>query len=431
MIEQYKCPLCNQPVSKQLFDKITGVWKAKQEAEKKFKLKLKELKDKKVLLENQYKSKVKKLKDQNKKKIMLEVKKKTSKLDLQITNLKKKNEEQERKTKEKIERIIKLEHVKSEKLVKQKEAKITKELRISQKKEIAKIKKREKELTNAKIKLEITKAQSKANQRVTKLEISRDAAYKQLSSFQKRNTEQEQQIQELKKQLTKETTPQIEGLLYEDKLLKVLKQQYPKDDFKHTGKGGDIIHFVKYNNSIIGTIVYECKKVKHFQTAHIKQAAEAKLKRNADYVILVTNATKKNYGGFSIEKGVVIIHPAGLLSLVNLLRRQLVVIANLKLTKAQREKAIQETIKFIESPEFKNRLDAVIQETIDLYDSLKKEIKDHIKVWRKRYDGYKKIHQETIHVKDKTSNLLSGEKQKELPSKKEYPTLPELTEEKE
>lgn len=181
--------------------------------------------------------------------------------------------------------------------------------------------------------------------------------------------------------------------------------------------------------SHIGTIVYECKRVKHFQKKHIKQATDAKLKRNADFAILVTNATKRDYKGFGSEKGILIVHPAGILSLADFVRKQLVIIDDLKLTKAQRNEAIEKTVRFIESAEFKNKLEAIIQETLELFELLRNEFKEHMKIWKSRYESYRKIHQQTTAVKDKTHDLLSGKKEKE--ENKKYPVLAEISESEE
>jgi chemotaxis signal transduction protein len=44
----------------------------------------------------------------------------------------------------------------------------------------------------------------------------------------------------------------------------------------------------------VGIMVYECKPVKRYSPSHVKQASEAKEKRNADFAILVTSAMKKH-----------------------------------------------------------------------------------------------------------------------------------------
>lgn len=405
--KEYRCPLCNQIVSKVFYEKLTGIWKARQDAEKKFRAKLKELTEEKKRIKKQYKKNLKE-----------EVRKKTDKLDLKILALKKRDKENKKMIKEKIKKMERTYRDKENKRAKQIEAKVTRKLKISHNREMKNISKRAKEMA----KIKVAKEKEKLNQRIIKIEQSKSSLSNQLLSQGRHITDLENQNKELQDQLHKETTPQIEGLLYEDKLLKALKERYGDDNFKHTGKGGDIIQFVKCKDCQIGIIVYECKRTKHFYKDHIRQTSEAKLQRNADYAILVTSATKKNYKGFSIEKGVIIVHPAGVFSLVDLLRKQLTIISDLKLTKEQKEEAIQKTIEFIESPEFTNKLEAVIEETMQLHESLKKEINDHIKNWKGRHESYKKIYFQTSLIKEKTHDILSV-KEPEKKIKKKYPIL--------
>jgi hypothetical protein len=207
----------------------------------------------------------------------------------------------------------------------------------------------------------------------------------------------------LETQLKKETTPQIEGLLYEDNLLEALKREFPEDKFEHPGKGGDIIQFSIHNQKQCGIIVYECKRVGQWQTAHAEQAAQAKLQRKADFAILVTNASKKGGGGFFLEKGVVVVHPGGALAIASILREQIIKIAHMKLTQAQREEAIEKTFEYLRGPEFKNSLDIVIRKTIEMYEELRKECQDHVKVWKKRYDTLKIVHSNSVQVQTKTA----------------------------
>ncbi len=424
----YTCPLCSQPVSKKMYSEITGIWEAQQKAQEKYLSKLKELKQKKAEIQKQYSEKLQQMQTKNKARLEKALAQKTSFLNNQISQLRKASLEQKRKAGEQVQKAVQTAQRREQVLYKKREAQITRTLQANQRKEVAEMRKKAREMAQARFKLLEHATKEKVEKKVVKLEQSKQAALKTMEIFRKQNVEQTTQIIELKKQLARETTPQIEGLLYEDTLLAALRKEFPEDEFRHTGKGGDIIQLIRHKAKTIGGIVYECKRVRHFQTAHITQAAEAKLKRKTDYAILVTNATSKGYKGFSMEKGVLIVHPAGVISLVHLLRGQLVSIDDMKLSGAQRSEAIQKTIQFIEGPEFKNSMDAVIQETQELYDSLCKEVLDHKKAWKRRYVGYVKIRQETLAVKIKTNNALTGKKQEQLDSGSELPALPGIEE---
>ena len=429
MAEQLVCPLCKQPVSKKIYDKITGIWAEKQKLETKFKEKIVALKKEKTNLKNVYLQKEKSLKDKLKSQALLEVKRKTKLLNDKIEKLNKEKEEISKKAEQKIHQAINIAELREKRKYEKQILQIKRDLSKSAKAELnSKIKERE-----LRLKLQLKQKEAKISQasqkKVDKLQKERDLTIKRTDSLTKTTVEQQKKIEDLQNQLKKQTTPQVEGLLYEDKLLEALKNEFPDDKFQHTGKGGDIIQSVIYKNNPVGTIVYECKKVLKFSSSHITQAAKAKRQRAADFAILVTNATKKGYSGFTIEKGVIIIHPAGVLSIAKLLRERIIQIANLNISKAQKNKVIQEMVKYMESAQFKNSLENIIQIVKEEYEDLEKEVKEHCKRWVKKKDAYFNIYKEIVEVKQKTLDSITGEKSKPRLPPKFTLSLPEVKEE--
>jgi len=59
------------------------------------------------------------------------------------------------------------------------------------------------------------------------------------------------------KQLEKGSTPQTEGLEFEENLYKRLMREFPEDKVEHKGKGGDILHHAVLDSEIVGAIIYE------------------------------------------------------------------------------------------------------------------------------------------------------------------------------
>jgi hypothetical protein len=238
------------------------------------------------------------------------------------------------------------------------------------------------------------------------------------------NKDQQNRIKELEEQIKKQTTPQIEGLLYEEELIRELKKHFPADIFDHAGKKGDVIHHILDKDGVeIGKIVYECKRVKKYDKKYIAQAFEAKQIRKADFAILVTTVMKPNTQGFFAERGILIVHPAGVVSLVSILRDQVVKIAQMKLGQQERDAAIKQTLKYLQSPEFTNSIEAITEEAINSYRELNNEVKKHLESWRRRYLSYVKIYDEAIKIKDTTATALSGGDAK---ASVENTTFPEL-----
>jgi hypothetical protein len=274
----FKCPVCGKPLSQTEYDKALGLWAEKQEHIQHLEAEQKQLRDQarrdreKVEAERRklqqqaqaFKSEQAKLRAQNKKALAEQAQK-------------------------------------AEQLLRQQREQIEKTMQRRMKTQIQ-------EGVNkgiAQQKNEFKKKENKMKQLENSLKLS-------ASKYEQANDE----IRRLKEQIEKGLTPQIEGLLEEKTLLAKLTELFPRDKFEHLGKGGDIIQIVIEQGREIGRIVYECKKVKHFDKKHIEQAKEARRIRHADFAVLVTNAfpSKKQY--YFVEKTVFVISPVSLQLLV-------------------------------------------------------------------------------------------------------------------
>ena len=406
-METNKCPLCKQSVSQELFEKITGVWRARRDQEQALRAKQKELllQQKKAIAE--LAKEKQRLRVEQKDLIEKKLAERTKKFALDMARL----EAQKKAIAEKAESRIAL-------AVKAAERRAKAEMAIAMKEQL-----------KVSVQKEVAKANQKQTKELFRAQNTLNSTRKQMTTLQQQGLKQQEKILNLEKQLKDQTTPQIEGLLFEDQLLGVLKKDFPEDHFTHTGKGGDILQEIKLQKEVCGLLVYECKKVTHWSSKHVEQAYEAKVKRQADFAILVTNAPKKGSGGFFVEKGVIVVSPGGVLAIAAILREQVIKIARLKLTKSEKQEAVEQTMKYLQGAEFKNSLEVVIKKTIEMYDDLKDECKDHIKIWKKRHDALKSVYLHTARVQHKTTNLIAGRSVSEAEaSLSPFPVLPNLGE---
>jgi len=254
-----------------------------------------------------------------------------------------------------------------------------------------------------------------------------------LSIMLQRKTQEIQQytkrIKELEEQIKKGTTPQIEGFNLEEEIIKELKKEFPEDKIQHLGKGGDILHYIYHKNKCIGRLLYECKKTSKFSDSFIKQTKEAIHQRNANYGILVTTSFKKGTHGFYIKDDVLIVHPYGTIYLAKLLRNSIIELYSLKVGHTEILRRSKNLMEYINSEEFKNKINDSIYKTRILYETLKKEMKDHSKVWYERYTNYKGIHDNIGRVENIISNILKGVSLKEAISHVDFKQLPLLKKE--
>lgn len=231
-------------------------------------------------------------------------------------------------------------------------------------------------------------------------------------------------IKELQEQLKKGTTPQVEGLNLEAELVKELKKAFPKDRIEHHGKTGDIIHRVVFGNKQVGCILYECKKTTRFNRAFIDQTKKAMAVRQATYGVLVTTAFKKDTAGFWVEKDILIVHPYGAVYIAQVLRKSIIEICSLKITRKEMEKRSKELMQYIKSEDFSNAVEDSIYRTRSLYEMLKKEIRSHQGLWKGRFEHYGMIYANISRLEDATSNILKGLPVKEALKQIERKQLP-------
>ncbi len=369
----FTCPVCGKPLTQTEYDKALGLWDEKQEH-------IKHLESE----QKKYKEQAKKFREKE-------------------LSFKKKLADQEKKADQTIKKERALTAQKLKQQRKQIEASLKKQMQTQIKEGVSKgveqqkaqLKKQEQELKKQQV--EIGRTKNKMAQLEKSLKLSAD-------KYQQANLE----IKKLKEQIQKGITPQIEGLLEEGKLLAKLQELFPQDNFEHPGKGGDIIQFVIEQGQQIGKIVYECKKVKHFDKKHIDQAKTARRIREADFAVLVTNVFPSKKQFYFVEKTVFVISPVSLEPITQTLRDSLVRIFMLRLSNEAKSKAVQQVYDYLSSNEYSNKVNDLASQLLDLGKELKIEISSHKRVWEKRYKTYKSLFIDVGVMDHKLRSLIKG-----------------------
>ncbi len=230
-------------------------------------------------------------------------------------------------------------------------------------------------------------------------------------------------------QLKRGSTPQTEGLEFEDKLAARLRRAFPEDDIQHKGKGGDVLHIILFDKKGAGRIIYECKRTPKIQGQHVRQAHLAKQSREADFAVLVTTGHKRGFSGLAQMNGVLVVSPLAALPLASLLRAHLVEMLRARITKEKRAIIAQQLMKYITSPQFKNPIEEVVHLACELQDMVKEEAKDHFRIWKKRWDRYQTIQWDSSQIQSNLQLVLHGKEPKAIAYPKVAPLqLPAPTE---
>ena len=410
MPDSFKCPVCGKSLTETEYVKALGLWEKQQQHIKHLRDEQKKLKEKEKSIQKTLQMERRKLKVQE-----VQFKQQSQQQAKQFkadqAKLRQETKKQLAEQASKSARLLKNQRRHIEKSLQQK---MTAEIKKGIDEGVAEQKKHFK-----KQEADLKKTKNKMNQLENSLKVSAKK-YEQAS----------EEIKKLKEQIEKGITPQIEGLLEEDKLLAKLKDLFPNDKFDHPGKGGDIIQYVMEQDKEIGRIVYECKKVKSFNKNHVEQAKEARRQREADYAILVTNAfpSKKQY--YFVEKTVFVISPVSLEPITYTLRESLVKMALLKMSNEAKQKAVQKVYDYLSSSEYNNKINDVASQLIDLATDLKAEMKSHRDRWEKRYLIYTKVYTDVVHIDFRLKGLVRSKLDEKapllLPPKKEFVTIEEL-----
>jgi len=381
-----KCPVCGKALTQTEFDRALGLWKGKQEHIQHLEEERKKLKQQGIALKRSSERQEREFRkreaaiEKKARRLMAEERKKAA-LELR---------EQRARWEKRFD-----ERVKSE--VKQGVKAGVEEQRKQYKKQEA----------------ELRKSKSKMDQLERSLQLSANK-YETASN----------EIQRLKEQMKKGITPQIEGLLEEGKLLKKLTELFPNDKFEHPGKGGDIIQTVRDRNNEAGKIVYECKRVKHFDKKHVEQAREARRIRKADYAVLVTNVFPAKQQFYFVEKTVFVISPLSLEPVTYTLRESLVRMALLKITNKAKEDAVQRVYDYLSSSEYHTKINDIAGQLFELGKDLNSEISSHKRIWLKRYTAYRGLFTDVGMIDHRLQGLANPrleQKAKLLPApKKEF-----------
>jgi hypothetical protein len=453
-LEQTKpCPLCGTMLPYDKWLKVIGVYEEQQKHRKQLEHELSKAKKQEQKLKEEYKNireKEKQLKNQYSQKI--------KEGRMQIKEIQERLKNKERLLKSELEQKFKLQQERLQSKFEREKQKALNQIRkegikIGSEKEKAKAEKLKNDIVElkrkqvdaeAKLKQKFQQEQEKLKRKTEREKLKELKRFHQegiragiekqrartekvsqmAEKYRKARDKAMERAKQLEEMIKKGTTPQIEGLDFEHELASQLKQKFPEDEIKPTGKKGDIIWTVQAESKKVGKIIYECKKTKEFQSKFIEQIRRDKTRVIADYGVIVTWATKEDRQGFWVEGDIIVVHPYGVLDIATFLRETLVQMYTLKLSRSEFETKGKAILEFMQSEQFRSRIQDSITKSREAYEVLKKEVKTHMNSWKKRFKIYESIHRNTGVIQNTVRYvLLHGKIPEKLPEAKQLPTL--------
>jgi hypothetical protein len=217
------------------------------------------------------------------------------------------------------------------------------------------------------------------------LQKDRDAALaKKDAEFAREREVLQKKIVDISRRVKKGGVEVSEGL--EIDLLEELRGAFPEDQIARTkGKqGADLLHDVRYKGQSAGRILIDSRPRGAWQHAFVTKLRQEQTEVGADHAILAAPVFPTGKKELFVESGVIVVAPARVRPIVDVLRKAMITMHVARLSDAERADKLGRLFKFIASPAFKRKLAEASDLTGEALAIDVDEKRAHDLVWKKR-----------------------------------------------
>ncbi|MFL5765471.1 MAG: DUF2130 domain-containing protein [Bacteroidia bacterium] len=243
-------------------------------------------------------------------------------------------------------------------------------------------------------------------------------------------------IKELQKQLddqkklTEEMTRkqeqgsiQLQGEIQELAIEEWIKNNFPFDtleEIKKGARGADCLQIINTpGRQDCGSIYYESKRTKDFQSTWIEKFKADMRSKNATFGVLVTEALPKGIERLSQRDGIWICTFEEFKALCFVLRESAILISQAVLTQENKGEKMSLLYDFLTGSEFKMQVEAIVEGFTQMQTDLDSERRAMEGLWKKREKQIQKVLLNTTHmysaIKGIAGNAVGAIKALELP----------------
>jgi hypothetical protein len=177
-------------------------------------------------------------------------------------------------------------------------------------------------------------------------------------------------------------------------LLDALKAEFPGDDIRRVPpgvSGADILHTVIRNGISCGAILYESKNSTAWRDDYVTKLIRDQTAARADHAILATFRFPKDTSQVAIRDSVVIVNPARAVAIAHMIRKHLLQVHTLRLSKAERMEKMAALYDFMTSERCTLLLGCIDSDAEALLDLQAAEKTFHDNHWKKQGLRYRSI----------------------------------------
>ncbi len=218
-------------------------------------------------------------------------------------------------------------------------------------------------------------------------------------------------LETLQRQLEKQRADEL-GEGAEIKLFDSLKAEFPGDDIRRVKKGvsgADILHTVIHNGRDCGTIIYDSKNSTAWRDDYVAKLIRDQTAAKADHAILSTFKFPAGASQLEVRDGVIVVNPARAVAIVRIIRRHMLLVHTLRLSKTERTKKMAALYDFITSERCALLLRRIDSETDSLLELQAAEIKVHENHWKKEGSLLRSIQKVKAELEIEIESILGAD----------------------
>lgn len=243
-----------------------------------------------------------------------------------------------------------------------------------------------------------------------------------LKEKDKQLEDQKKLIEEMKRK-AEQGSMQMQGEVQELAIEEWLMAQYPFDsieEIKKGQRGGDCIQSVHTREmQNCGTIYYESKRTKDFQSTWIEKFKADMRDRGADIGVLVTSTMPKDMSRMGLLDGVWVCTYEEFKGLSMVLRENVIRMARALLSEENKTDKMTMLYSFLTSNEFKMQIEAIVEGFSQMQTDLDSERRAMQRIWKQREKQINKVLENTTgmygSIQGIAGNAIGSIKALELP----------------
>jgi hypothetical protein len=197
----------------------------------------------------------------------------------------------------------------------------------------------------------------------------------------------QRQIEDLRRK-AEQGSQQLQGETLELELESLLRARFPRDLIEPVPKGecgGDVLQRVLgHAGQTCGTIIWESKRTKNWNEAWLAKMRDDQRVAKADIALIVSTALPKGIEAFDHVDNVWVTEPRFAVPLAIALRQLLIDVAGSRQAREGQKTKMELVYQYLTGPQFRHRIDAILEKFNDMRDDLDRERKTMTKLWARR-----------------------------------------------